>query len=146
MIGLIAAVMAAVTPLPPPRSRVSCPFTPIFFENGRHDLDEAGRNVIANSYDWVLDRARDDVWIVLTTQTREPRSDADADIANARAVAVRAAFAAEGVPADHIMIAHDFREGPNFAPEGWVGGWVYPDFYVSPSVARVIMPSNGAIC
>src|SRR5688572_24281068 len=128
MMLLVAAAIAAAAPLPPARAQISCPFMPIFFENGRQDIDEAGRNTLANAYDWVLDRSREDVRIVLTTSTRESDAVILSGVSQARAEAVRAALVADGVPADHILVAHDYREGPNFAPEGWVGGWAYLDF------------------
>jgi hypothetical protein len=146
MIELIAAVMVAAAPLPPSRVRIDCPFTPIFFDNGRREMDEQGLYMLATSYNWVLDRSRDDVRIVLRTSTREPDKIAFSDVSHARAEAVRAVLIADGIPADHIFVAHDFREGPNFAPEGWVGGWVYLDFYVSPSVMAQIMPRDGTVC
>ncbi|HEY5721858.1 MAG TPA: OmpA family protein [Allosphingosinicella sp.] len=119
---------------------------PIFFENGRRDIDATGLNVLATHYDWVLDRAREDVRIVLTANTREPYSAATVQVAFDRAEAVRAVLVADGVPADHIFVARDYGDGPNFAPEGWIGGWVYPDFYVSPAVLKEIIPDDGTVC
>jgi len=146
MIELFVAVMVAAAPLPPSRVRINCPFIPIFFENGRREIDEQGLYMLDKSYDWVLNRSRDDVRIVLRTSTRESDKIAFSDVSHSRAEAVRAVLIADGIPADHILVAHDFREGPNFAPEGWVGGWVYLDFYVSTSVMAEIMPRDGTVC
>jgi outer membrane protein OmpA-like peptidoglycan-associated protein len=139
--------MVAASPAPAPaRERVNCPIVPIFFENGQQDISAAGRAVLATNYDWVLDNNREDVWIVLRTATLEPEAVVLSGISHARAEAVRIALVADGVPADHIIVAHGYRDGPNFAPEGWIGGWVQPEFYLSTAALARLFPPGSPPC
>jgi hypothetical protein len=146
VIALLAIAMTLAAPVESARVRINCPAHPIFFENGRRDIDAAGRDALATAYDWVLDQNRQDVRIVLRTATREPESIDPSGVSYARAEAVRDVLVADGIPADHILVAHDYSDGPDFAPEGWIGGWVELEFYVSPSEHARLFPPNSPPC
>ena len=142
-LGILLAVAA---PLPEPHERLPCPLFPIVFENGRDTLDDSGHRRVHEAYDWILDAARGDLRVVLRTHTRESGPIIRSGISRRRAEAVRAALVEQGVPARAIIVDHEYEGGPDIAGDGWVGGWVQPEFFVTPQVLRRLFPPGGAIC
>ena len=146
MLLLAAVAIQVATPMPPARVQIGCPFMPIFFEDGTASLSEQSRVLVEQAFDWVLSDAPQDVRIVLRTYAHDSDDNRIVELSSLRAESARAAFAAQGVPPDQILVAHEYRSGTNLGPEGWRGGWIYPEFYVSPSVYRRIMPRDGSVC
>ena len=127
-------------------SRSSAP-GPIYFENGVTELNEAARHNLDGPFLWYrhTEGAGDDVFIILRTYTNgEPASDL-ARLSEARAEAVRTALIARHVLPGHILISHTFSGEPRYV-ENWVGGWIYPEYYLSRAVRDRLFPPGGAVC
>jgi hypothetical protein len=127
--------------------RLGCPWTPIFFERSETLVGPVAREHAIASLDWIIDGPEGgDARFLLRTYSREGRTEEIWRWSEARADAVRSELISKGVPADRIYIAHEMDDGPNLAPEGWVGGWVYPEIYVTRAAQRRLFPPGGPIC
>lgn len=145
---LIAATVALAEPAPDAFVEIGCPWTPLFFEGDTAEIDAAGRDYAIGN--WVQSLAYPDAGegrILLRTYTIGPRSEALSALSDARAEAARNALIAHGVPPERIMIGqHAFDREPSPAPEGWTGGWIFPEFFVTRAAARRMFPPGGPIC
>jgi hypothetical protein len=143
----LLALLVAVSPAPEAYVELQCPWRPIFFANGATELNEAARWALdAGGFLWFRTTEGAGVTlIVLRTHTMgEPASEVG-HLSEARADAVRAALIERHIPADHIMISHSYSSEPRVVEEGWVGGWIYPEYYVTRAFRDRLFPP-GANC
>lgn len=127
---------------------MQCPWLPIFFTNGATELNDAARSQMdTGGFLWFRDmEGGSDTRILLRTYTQgEPMSEVGR-LSEARADAVRAALIERHIPPGHIMISHTFGHQLQMADENWVGGWVYPEYYVSRAFRDRWFPAGGPVC
>ena len=140
---LLAALAVFAAPQAPEAYvAVECPQMPIYFENGTTEPDVSARGIL-NTY-----RQHDggDFRVVLRTHTiGEPTSEVTR-LSEARADIVRTALIENGIPPDHILISHTYSSEPRLVDEGWVGGWVYPEFFIRREVRDRVFRPGAVTC
>ncbi len=148
LITSLALSLFAAQPAPDAYVEVTCPWMPIFFENGATELNDAARfQMDRGSFLWFRNMdGGNDTRIILRTYTQgEPMSDVSR-LSDARANAVRSELIARHIPADHIMISHTYGHQLQMADERWVGGWIYPEYYVTRAFRDHWFPADGPRC
>jgi hypothetical protein len=143
---LAAALLFAAQPVPDAYVEIQCPWMPIYFENGVTELNAGAREVLDGPFLWFRGtEGAEDTRILLRTYTSgEPASELGR-LSEVRADAVRTALIERHIPADHILISHTFGGEPRYV-EHWVGGWIYPEYYVKREVRDRLFPPGGAVC
>jgi hypothetical protein len=146
---LIAASVVLAQPAPDAFVEVGCPWTPLFFGGRTTEIDASGREYAIGSWAALMTTgpAAGEVRVLLRAYTTPPRPNGLADVSAERLEAARAALIARGVPADRILLgSYPVDRQSDQAPEGWVGGYVFPEFYFTRAAALRMFPPGGAIC
>ncbi|MEA3015537.1 MAG: hypothetical protein QOI38_259 [Sphingomonadales bacterium] len=146
---LISATMALAAPAPDAFIEVGCPWTPLYFEGDTAEIDASGHDRAIGSWFemMVASPIAGEARVVLRAYTTGPASAELSQLSTARAEAARSALIARGMHPDRIMIgAHAFDGGPSMASEGWSGGWIFPEFFITRAAADRMFPPGGPIC
>jgi hypothetical protein len=146
MLPAFAALLFAAQPVPKDYVVLQCPWVPVFFESGTTNLDAAAEQFLDRFLWYRGQEGGEDTRILLRAYTSgEPASDVPR-LSEARTTAVRAALIERHVPPDHIMVSHTYGRAPGMVREGWVGGWIYPEYYVPEAFRERLFPPGGPVC
>jgi hypothetical protein len=148
LIAQVSVALSAAQPASDAYIEMACPWLPIFFTNGVTELSEAARSQMDTGGFLSFQNLEGggDTRIILRTYTKgEPLSEVGR-LSEARADAVRAALIERHISPDHIMISHTYGSELHVVDEGWVGGWIYPEYYVTRAFRDHWFPRGGPVC
>ncbi|HEX8366549.1 MAG TPA: hypothetical protein VF603_14805 [Allosphingosinicella sp.] len=146
---LISATIALAAPAPEAFIEVGCPWMPLFFEGDTAEIDAAGHDRAIGSWFemMIANPITAEARVVLRAYTTGAASAELDELSTARAEAARSALIARGMQPDRIMIGTPtFDGGPNMVQEGWIGGWIFPEFFITRAAADRRFPPGGPIC
>jgi hypothetical protein len=148
-LAVLSATIALAAPAPDAFIEIGCPWTPLYFQGDMAEIDAAGHDRAIGSWFemMVANPIAGEARVVLRAYTTGPVSRELSDLSTARADAAREALIARGMRPDRILIgAHAFDGGPSMTPEGWVGGWIFSEFFITRGAADRMFPPGGPVC
>lgn len=151
LVLLIALLVAAPAPgaaqVPVAFERVGCFNMPLFYGPGATELSGEDRRNFDVALAWLTrDPVLREVRVVLRHNTREnPREIPTVLVMDGRAQQLRELLISKGIAQDRILIADEMWGDTDiekrFDLKGFEGGWIVPEFYLTPATAQANSPS-----